>query len=467
MNLHSYFDRGGRTVECCIIGTGGFGRSFLSQGCRVPGLSVRVAVDIEPEIAAESLRSVGIAGADIRICREASEARRAWDEGAYIAAGRFEAVAGLPVAVVVEATGNPEVGAHHARLAIEAGKHVAMASKEVDSVVGPGLTDMARGACVRVSPVDGDQPSLLIGLVTWAEILGFEIVCAGKSSEYDFVYDREAGTIACNGTVHEVPDFLGLEHLDAADPAEVVARRAAATADLPQRAVPDLCEMTIVANHCGLMPDRADLHCPIARIGEVPTILCETSDGGILSKSGVLDVFHCLRAPDEISFAGGVFVVVRCRHEETWELLRGKGHVLGRHGRTAMIYLPRHLLGLEAVTTVFEMALNNTSSGAEAPGHHADLIAVADRDFAAGSHLTMGGHHHSIDGVSSRMVPGAPLDADSPAPFYIVSNCTLLRNVRAGEPIRMRDLDLDRSSELLRLRAEQDRRYRVHNGMSA
>ncbi|EPX82279.1 NAD(P)H-dependent oxidoreductase [Salipiger mucosus] len=458
MNHHGYFGRGDRTVECCIIGTGGFGRSFLAQGLVVPGLSVRVAVDVEAAIAAASLRSVGIAEADIRECHTPEEAHRAWEAGAFIATGRYETVAALPVAVVVEATGNPEVGAHHAARAIEAGCHVAMVSKEVDSVAGPGLADMAREAGVIVSPVDGDQPSLLIGLVTWAEVLGLEIVCAGKSSEYDFVYDPETGTIDCNGTVHEVPGFAGLERLGDAAVPDMVARRSEATAALPQRAVPDLCEMTIVANSCGMLPDRPDLHCPIARIDEVPSILCEAADGGILSQAGVLDVFHCLRAPGEISFAGGVFVVVRCRHEETWDLLRGKGHVLSRDGKTAMVYIPRHLLGMEAATTVFEMALRGVSSGAERPGHHVDLVAVADRDFPAGARLDMGGHHHSIDGVSSRMVPGAPLTPQGPAPFYIASNRVLARDVQAAEPIRMSDLVLDEDSELLRLRHEQDRR---------
>ncbi|NDW33391.1 NAD(P)H-dependent oxidoreductase [Salipiger sp. PrR007] len=459
MNHHSYFDRGTRSVECCIIGTGGFGRSFLAQGLVVPGLSVRVAVDRESAIAVESLRSVGIAEEDIRACSDAAEARRAWDEGAYIAAGDFATVADLPVSVVVEATGAPEVGARHARLAIEKGRHVALVSKEVDSVIGPGLAAMARERGVIVSPVDGDQPSLLIGLITWAEVLGLEIVSAGKSSEYDFVYDRDAGTMSVDGRVVEVPTFAGLERLGDADCAEMVARRAAATAMLPQRAVPDLCEMTLVANACGMSPDRPDLHCPIARIDEVASILCEAGQGGLLSRAGVLDVFHCLREPGEISFAGGVFVVVRCIHDETWDLLRGKGHLVSRTGQTAMIFIPRHLLGMEAATTVFEIGLRGVSSGAEQPVHQVDLVAHADRDFPAGTHLAMGGHHHSIEGVSSRMLPGVALDPQAPAPFYLASNATLARDVRAGELIRMGDLQLDPDSELLRLRKDQDRRF--------
>lgn len=185
-------------------------RRAIFQPAAWPWLSVRVAVDREAGIAAESLRSVGIDRDRIRLCHDAASAQQAWEAGAFIATGSYDAVANLPVAVVVEATGEPEVGARHVRRAIEAKRHVALVSKEVDSVIGPGLAAMAREAGVIVSPVDGDQPSLLYGLVTWAEMLGLEIVCAGKSSEYDFVHDPVAGTIDCNGTVHEVPDFKGL-----------------------------------------------------------------------------------------------------------------------------------------------------------------------------------------------------------------------------------------------------------------
>ncbi len=131
----------------------------------------------------------------------------------------------------------------------------------------------AREAGVTVSPVDGDQPSLLIGLVTWAQVPGLEIVCAGKSSECDFVHVPAAGTVECNGTTCAVPGFAELDRLGASDAAGMVARRADATAALPPRAVPDLCEMTIVVDACGMRPGRADLHCPIACIDEAASIL--------------------------------------------------------------------------------------------------------------------------------------------------------------------------------------------------
>jgi predicted homoserine dehydrogenase-like protein len=458
MNHHTYFaaPAGVAPVECCIVGTGGFGRSFLAQTKRVKRISTRIAVDLDAETAAKALRSVGIAAGEIAVCVTADEALAAWNAGKFVAASDIAVVLGLPCDVVIEATGHPEAGARHARLAIDAGKHVALVSKEVDSVIGPGLAYRAARHGRVVTPVDGDQPSLLIGLITWAEVLGLEIIAAGKSSEYDFVFDPDRGTLTSNGVTVSALDFGHWLDLGDLSCAEVAVGRAQAAAALPQRAVPDLCEMTVVANATGYDPDRPDLHAPIARIGEVADFFALREDGGLLKRAGSLDVFHCLRLPGEVSFAGGVFVVVRCTDVETWKMLEGKGHVVSRTGRTAMLYLPRHLLGLEAATSVLEAGLKGISSGAAEPRPLIDLVAHADADLPAGTVLTASGHHHSIAHVSGRMVPASPIGPETSVPFYLAANRKLTRAVRRGNLITCGDVEFDEGSELLALRREQD-----------
>lgn len=456
MNFHSYFAAERAPVETCIVGTGGFGRSFLAQGLRVPMMRARVAVDREAEIAAASLTAVGIEPRRIHICRSAAEAKAAYEAGDFVAADDLALVLDLPVEVVVEATGHPEAGARHARLAIEAGRHLALVSKEVDSVIGPVLAQMAVERGRVATPVDGDQPSLLIGLITWAQTLGLEIIAAGKSSEYDFTFDAARGLITSNGRTLPAPAFAEAWALGDRPVAEIVAARAEAAAALPQRAVPDLCELLVVANATGFTPDRPDLHAPIARIPEVPTVLSLAADGGLLAGERRLDVFHCLRAPDEVSFAGGVFVLVRCTDADTWTMLAEKGHPVSRTGSTAMIYVPRHLLGVEAATSVLEAALRGVSSGGRAPRPHLDLVARATRDLPAGSVLEMGGHHHTIEGTQAELVPGAPLAEGTPVPFYLAANRRLVRTVSRGDFIALGDIEVPTGSELLALRRRQD-----------
>lgn len=466
MNFHAYY-RNARTVATCLVGAGDFGNSFIAQNALTPLIDTRVAVDLDAARAARAFEAVGIPRTQIEICATASEARAAWDGGKYIATDDLAVALEAPVDIVIEATGDPEAGARHARMSIEADRDLVMVTKEADSVVGPGLAAMAGERGRIVTPVDGDQPSLLIGLVTWAETLGFEIIAAGKSSEHDFVFDAARETIDSNGRVIDVPGFGEVDRLGDRDCGETVAARSRLAAALPQKLVPDLCEMTLVSNATGLMPDVADCHVPIARIEELPTLFSLKDDGGILSANRRIEVFQCLRAPHEISFAGGVFVVVRCNHAATWELLRHKGHILSRDDRTALLWLPRHLLGLEAATSVLDAVVHGVSSGAMVPQHCTDLVAAADRDFAAGEVLTMGGHHHEIDGASARMIPAAPLSPEAPAPYYLVSNRRLVRPVAKGSLVRLADVDISGESELLSLRRWQDAHFFPAAGAAA
>lgn len=455
MNYHRYFPST-KAVETCIVGTGGFGRSFLAQGLHVPLMNVRVAVDLDADAVAGTMRDIGIAPDRIRVCTNPQEAAKAWAAGDFIAAADLSVVIDLPFDVLVEATGHPEGGARHARMAVEAGKHLALVTKEVDSVVGSGLAHMAAQRGRVVTPVDGDQPSLLIGHVSWAQTIGFEIVAVGKSSEYDFVFDPEAETLTSNGVTIPAPGFAQAWDRGDRSAAEIATLRSRLASALPQRAVPDLCELLIVGNATGFAPDVANLHAPIARISEVPDILCGTDDGGLLTGRGRLDVFHCLRRPEEISFAGGVFVIVRCDDKVSWKMLAEKGHVVSRDLKNALLYLPRHLLGLEATTSILEAALLGASSGGLSPRPHLDLIARADRDLPAGTLLDMGGHHHTIDGVTAELVPASPLDAGRPAPFYLAANRRLVRPVAKGETVDFDHLVIEPDSALLALRRIQD-----------
>jgi predicted homoserine dehydrogenase-like protein len=81
---------------------------------------------------------------------------------------------------------------------------------------------------------------------------------------------------------------------------------------------------------------------------------------------------------------------------------------------------------------------------------------VARRDLAAGTVLTMGGHHHSIDGVGAEVRPATALAEDRPAPFYLVADRRLTRSVKAGEAIRLGDVEIDGGSGLLAMRRRQD-----------
>ena len=93
----------------------------------------------------------------------------------------------------------------------------------------------------------------------------------------------------------------------------------------------DICDMNLVSNITGLVPATPTMDYPIAKPSELADILIPEEDGGILKKTGVVDVFHNLRGVDEASFAGGEYLIVKCDNAKMWELLEAKGHVVGRN----------------------------------------------------------------------------------------------------------------------------------------
>lgn len=464
MNYHDQYAGIRQPIETCLIGSGGFGRSYLAQARKIPLVNARIAVDMTAEAAGRAFAAAGYDKHDIALCETPAEARAAWDAGRCVAAGRLETVIALPFQLLAEATGSPEAATRHSLLAIEAKRHVALVSKEADSVVGPGLARLARDAGVVVTPVDGDQPSLLIGLASWAEVLGLEIIAIGKSSEYDFVYDPGTGAVTCNGVTHALP-ALRDHWLGGGSPVEAAAARARILGEaFPLRAVPDLCEMTLVANALGFQADRPDFHAPPARIPELADLFALRSQGGLMAGPRRIDVFHHLRLAEEASFAGGVFIVVTCDNAETWEMLAGKGHVVSRSGQTAMLYLPRHLLGVEVATSVLDAGGLGRSGYGEDYRPRQDLVAVAHADLPAGTVLTMGGHHHSIANVGAEVRPATALADERPAPFYLVADRRLVRAVKAGEAIRLGDVEIDEASGLLAMRRRQDALFAAETG---
>ena len=110
-------------VRVGVIGAGTFGRMFLAQARRTPGLRITAIVDRDPERARAGLREAG--WTDPPVTDELAAALEDTE-------------------VVIEATGDPGAGVTHALAAIEARRHLVMVNVEADALVGPLLARRAR-----------------------------------------------------------------------------------------------------------------------------------------------------------------------------------------------------------------------------------------------------------------------------------------------------------------------------------
>ena len=294
----------------------------------------------------------------------------------------------------------------------------------------------------------------MIGLISWAEILGFEIVCAGKAGEVDFVYEPDSKTIARGDQTAPMIDKDLWTPVGGTTKRGISLRRQSLES-FPQYSVADLSEMVIVINATGYHYDAPLLHAPIARITEMPEIMCNRADGGIFQKEGVIDMVNCLRRPDEISFAGGVFVIVNCRGRETWQVLKDKGHLVSRDGSRAMVFRPHHLLGVETVTSVLAAARLNLSNAGTDFRPRVDVGVRASQTLQQGDRLIMQ-PDHSIAGVTPEILPAERMTSDSPVPYYMAAGNRLKHAVEKGELLTYGMIDHDAQSCLWKLRREQD-----------
>ncbi|MFI6347890.1 homoserine dehydrogenase [Streptomyces sp. NPDC050560] len=429
---------GGPPVRYALTGAaGGFARTLLAQSRLLPRLAPVALCDLDTDRVVALCAALGHDTGTLAVCDGADAVARAAAAGLIAVTADAGALPAADWDVLVEATGRPAAGLATAEAALAAGRHVAMVSKEVDSVAGIHLARTAAARGLVHTPVEGDQPANLIGLVARLRGLGLDVVAIGKSSEYDLVLDPAAGTVTQLDTTVPAPGLTGLLDLGD-DPRATLAARARAVRALPVGATADYCEMAVVADHTGFGPDTESLHYPVARPAELADVYAPREHGGVLRRPGAVDVFRALRLPGEASFAGGVFAVVRTHDAETWRMLADKGHVLSRDGSHAAVYLPYHLMGVEAPDTL-RAAAAGRASGARHPRRAAVLAGRARHDLAVGDTLTMGGHHHDVTGVRAVLLRADEAPADT-APLYLAADTRVARPVAAGELIGLDDL---------------------------
>jgi predicted homoserine dehydrogenase-like protein len=458
--------RDDRKVALALVGAGEFGSTLVSMAAGHQLIDLKVVCDRDPERAIATLTAAGFSFENLAHCGSQRAGLRAIEHGRVAIVEDAVLAAALPVDVVVESTGQPEAAAKTAMAAIANGRHLVLATKELESIAGPVLSYQAkRNGCIH-TPADGDQPSLLVGLIGWARLQGFEVVAAGKSTSArnDLIWIPGEGRLQLGSHKIRAPQYGALFEPIVADlRAHLRARRVEGLPLSP--IVDDLCEIAIVANHSDLAPDGRQLHAPVARAVELCDIFRPEREGGLLRGTGVLDMFRGLRTGGELPFAGGVFVTVRTPSAGFGRKFSRIGTPASADGAILLLHNPMHLLGAEAIVSALSAARLRCATGNACARQRYDLVARAQRDFSAGECIQLvseseptaaGNIRHSIAGLEGELSPASVLGEDAPVPYYLAVDRTLVRSVARGSLILGRDLAPVTDSALWNLRREQD-----------
>lgn len=443
-----------RPVLTGVIGTGHYATAIVTQAQVMPALQVPVVCDVDVAAARRAFALAGLPPEDCVVCESRKAVQAAFAAGRRIIVQDADLLPALPLDVVVESTGVPEVAARHALLALEQGAHLAMVSKELDALVGPILRQRFAAAGLVYTAVDGDQHGLLIALVEWARLLGLEVVCGGKARDVEIIHDADAQQLRTRRRTRPLtPEQQAL--FTPAPPQEArarLARRQELARELSRLEGYDLVELLIVANATGLVPDVDTLHGPLLRIPEIPQVLATQEDGGILGRRGVIDGVTVLRGPHEAGMGGGVFVVVSCANEYSRHILTTKGLIANRADTTALIFRPHHLCGVETGMSVLLAGLLQVPTAALDYEQRFDVLAETTVALDAGEVV---GDDHSPK-LRGRMRSAVPLTARSPLPWHMANGKPLLRALPAGTLLRADMVAEPPDSALWALRREQD-----------
>ena len=425
MNLFSLLKArhaAGKPVRVALIGAGKFGSMFLSQVPHTEGLEVPVIVDLDPERAREACRTVG------------------WNRD-LIAATVFTADAAKAIAgdveVVVEATGNPAVGIKHARMAIANGKHIVMVNVEADVLAGPLLAEEARKAGVVYSLAYGDQPALTAEMVDWARATGFRVVAAGKGTKYLPAY-------------HDVTPDGVWQHYG------LTASEAQSAGMNPQMfnsfldGTKSAIEMAAIANATGLDVPSEGLLFPPCGVDDLPHVMRPREHGGVLERSGVVEVVSSLERDGRGVFRDlrwGVYVVLEAPNDYAADCFRQYGLKTDASGRYAAMYKPYHLIGLELNISVLSAVLRGEPTG-QPLGFRGDVAAVAKRNLRAGEILDGEGGYT----VWGKLMPAADSLEAGALPIGLAHRVKLKTDIPLGAVVRWHDVELDADDETIKVR---------------
>jgi predicted homoserine dehydrogenase-like protein len=432
MNLSSLLaarHAAGKPVRVALIGAGKFGSMFLSQVPHTPGLEVSVIADLDPERAREACRTVGWH-------KDRTAATTFTTDGAKAIAGDVD--------VVVEATGNPAVGIAHARAAIKSGKHIVMVNVEADVLAGPLLAEEARKAGVVYSLAYGDQPALTAEMVDWARATGFRVVAAGKGTKYLPAYHdvTPAGVWAHYGLSADEAQSAGMNP-----------QMFNSFLDGTKSAI----EMAAIANATGLDVPSGGLLFPPCGVDDLPHIMRPREQGGVLEKSGVVEVVSSLERDGRPVFRDlrwGVYVVLEATNDYAADCFRQYGLKTDSSGRYAAMYKPYHLIGLELNISILSAALRHEPTG-QPHGFRGDVAAVAKRDLRAGEMLDGEGGYT----VWGKLMPAQASLRAGALPIGLAHHLKLKRNVAHGAVVGWDDVAFDAENETIRIRRAMEQKF--------
>lgn len=417
-------------VTIGLAGAGQMGTDIVVQLSLMDGVRLGAVCEVRPELATEAVLMSGRAQDDIVHVDSASAVDAAIERNRIAVSGDYRALCGSGrIDVIIDATGNPNVGSEIALAAMENGKHVVMLNVEADITIGRFLRDEARRHGVVYTGAAGDEPAATLEMIGFAQSLGFEVVAAGKGKNNPLKFDATPDQYEEEARRRNMGARMLVEFVDGSK---------------------TMIEMTAVANATGLKPDVPGMHGPAATRDELAQVLCTKQDGGILNTSGVVD--YSIGK----GVAPGVFCIVKPRHPRVLERM---ADLKVGPGPCFTIFRPYHLTSLEVPLSAIRAATGRPDmQPVDRPV--AECAALAKRDLQPGQTLGKIGEYD----YRGFAMTWEDARRDNAMPLGLAERATVVKPIKAGERLTYDNCTPDESLVITQIRRRLDQRDAMYAG---
>lgn len=362
-------------INVGLIGAGSMGRGLAMQIKATPGMRLQWVADTNEDAAAKAAAMGG--------AQSGTDALRLLETQS--------------IDVMVEATNSIGSAADYCLAALEHGAHVVLMNAEVDLALAPLLHHEARAKNLCVTSDAGDQHGVLAGMITEADLMGFEIVQAGNIKGF---LDRYA-----------TPQSIAYE----AAKRRLSATQCCAYTDGTKLHI----EMAVLANAFGYLPPSGGMTGPRATAVQQALGLFEFDSYG-----GVARIDYLLGAEP----GGGVYLVVKPKGELPAEQAFYLDYYKLGQGPYYLLYRPYHLCHLETPKAILAAMSGRpllgpgqssylTSRKPSSVSPTCDVYAYAKRDLQAGeviSHAIGSANCYGlVEPLQSRRIPICLLESNA------------------------------------------------------
>lgn len=335
-----------------LVGTGKMGGALLSQLRALPGIRPAIVVNRTPQKAIDALRRAGYEEDSWRFAEGRSQVLAAYEQGTIIVTDDYRLALELPLQGIVDATGNPSLGAELAVQTIEADMDIIMLNVETDAVVGSILLEKAQRQGVIYTGSDGDEPAAILELCSVVEGNGFRLLAVGKGKNNPlnrFVTKDELAEEALQKGLR--PEML-VGFVDGTN---------------------TMIEMTSAGNALGFVPDIPGGHGKPLQLSEMPAFYRTKEEGGQLNRYGIVDY--------SFGIAPGVYAIATTDSPDVKAVM---DYVSMGKGPNYAFHRPFHLTSLETPTSIYKAIVCREPSIAPEAGQYCDTVAIAKRDIKKG-----------------------------------------------------------------------------------